>query len=187
MGVASLTLEPLRTHGADALDTTHLPAIIRIVLREIEITWTNVFHRITICRADDLFDCTDEQGLRGNPIPESGILIRAVFDVQFADSPIPRPVEIRAPHILKLVRGSDADLLEPWLIKSGFRTTQKFSHFLAATLLIIVTALAPAFDDDPTDADDDDDDIRGRPISPMMAHRPSRPTHDTNTHPLAVP
>jgi hypothetical protein len=158
-----LDLEPLRSLGPDALDTTGFPAIIAIILRELEIAWASGFHQITIRRADDLFNCPDEHGILGNPIPKTGALVRAVFDVQFADCPKPRPVEIRVPHILKIVRASDADLLEPWLVKRGFRTLQKLSHFVMVMLLALVTAAAPAFDDDPTDNADDDNNCE-RPV-----------------------
>ena len=185
VGRNPLDLTPLRLLGHDALDTSGFPALIKVILRELEICWGNIFHQVTIRRAHDLFDCLDDHGAPWNPIPQKGVLIRAVFHVQFSDSPKPRPVEILTPHLLKIVRVSDADLLEPWLLKRGFRTAQKLSRFSILMLLALLSAFPPAFDDD--DADDDDDDHRNLPVSRLSVHRFKSPVHLTNAHSLAVP
>jgi hypothetical protein len=114
------TLEPLRTDGPAALDPDGLDGIIRITLREVEVALGNHLNEINTRAADDLFQCGGRDPLEG-AIPESGSLERASFDFQFADSAMPRPVEIRLPNRLKLGRHCDAPLVHRWLWQRGFR------------------------------------------------------------------
>src|SRR5438876_544254 len=95
-----LTLEPLRTLGPDALDTQAVPGIAKITLREIEITSENAFHEITIRRADDLFECAAAEGPDCEPIPTTGLITRAVFDIEFAGSPNPVSLQISTPDVI---------------------------------------------------------------------------------------
>ncbi len=116
-----LDLEPLRSLGSDALDTTGFPAIIKIILREIEITWDNAFHEVTVRRADDLFDSASVKGPAADPIPPTGRITRAVFIVYFADSPYPVTVQISTPDRVTLNPGHDTEILERWLCQCHFR------------------------------------------------------------------
>src|SRR5205814_2208031 len=95
-----VTLDPLRTLGPDALDTQALPGILKITLREIEITSDNAFHEITVHRADDLFGCAAAEGPDYGPIPSTGIITRALFDIQFVGSSNPISVQICAPDVV---------------------------------------------------------------------------------------
>ena len=115
-----VTLSPLRTLGRDALKTEGLPAISKIILITIEITFGNAFNEIGIRKADDIFGCAVAEGEKDEPIPKAGTLTRAIFEIHFIDSPKPRVAEIHPPHTLKLARGSDAEILKPWLASQGF-------------------------------------------------------------------
>jgi hypothetical protein len=56
-------------------------------------------------------------------ISESGRLVRAAFDVYFADNEKkPRKVQVRPPNVLKLGRHCDAALVQRWLTERSFRT-----------------------------------------------------------------
>ena len=111
------TLEPLRAEGIDALDVDASASIRRIVLRRYEVAWDTGRHETLARTADDLF----AQG-RPRSIPESGRLVRAVFDVHFTGCRKPRPVEVRPPNVLKLGRHCDAAAVHGWLEARGFRT-----------------------------------------------------------------
>ncbi len=117
-----LTLQPLRTDGPDALDAEGINGITKITLREIEVAYDNVFHEVLIRKADDVFDCAAAAGGHYDPIPGTGTLTHAVFEIQFADSTQPRAVAIRPPDTLTLGPGCNSDLVERWLTKRCFRT-----------------------------------------------------------------
>jgi hypothetical protein len=121
IGDHSLTLEPLRTNGAGALDTAGLAGIRKVTLLEIEVAWDNEFQVSIVRKADDLFLCAEaEQGIY-DPIPKDGRLVQAVFLVDFVASLEPQVVRIRPPGTLAV--GPDCDLpsLESWLRKRGFK------------------------------------------------------------------
>jgi hypothetical protein len=112
------TLEPLRTHGRDALDPEGLEGIDKILLRELEISHDNSRNEVITRAAEDVFGCaTDPDDL----IPEIGRLSSALFEVYFADSPKPRPVQIRPPNLLKLGRHCDLQQVDQWLCTRRFR------------------------------------------------------------------
>lgn len=119
------TLEPLRTDGAEALDTAGVEGIARITLRGIEVTLDNGFHEVTLHEADDLFQCAAAGASADNPIPKDGQLTRAAFEVHFADCAKPRLVHVRLPNILKLGRHCDACRVGRWLSRRGFRTNRQ--------------------------------------------------------------
>jgi hypothetical protein len=120
------TLDPLRTHGADALDPEGLEGICKIVLRELEVAWdngsNNSGYEILIRQADDVFRCGSSQVGDSSLIPPDARLTRAAFDLHFTDSAKPRPVQIRPPNFLKLGRHCDLWRVDPWLCARGFRT-----------------------------------------------------------------
>src|SRR5947209_1155110 len=96
-----LTLDPLRALGPDALDTQRLPGFASITLREVEIAHTNTVHLVTLIQADDIFNC-DPTEASCDPIPGTGTITRAAFDVEFADSPELFTVEICLPDTVTL-------------------------------------------------------------------------------------
>lgn len=121
------TLEPLRMDAEDSLDVTGIPGLSRIVLREIEVAWPGNFHAANIRRSDDLFE--EARTREKEAIPKVGRLVRAAFDVYFEGCEKPRKVQLRAGNILKLGRHCDADLVNQWLTKRGFRfNSEKDTH-----------------------------------------------------------
>ena len=117
---AVLTLEPLRTDGPDALNTDGVKGIIHARLCEIETVSENAFHEGTARKADDVFACAAAERENCDAIPRIGQLIRAVFAIEFADSPNCRRVEVQPPHTLKLERPADAVLVYDFLVKRHF-------------------------------------------------------------------
>ena len=114
------TLEPLRTHGLDALDAREIAGIRKIRLRELEVTSDNGRQEI-ITRADQgLFEFAASIPDGPEPIPRHGRLARAIFEVQFTGSVRCHPVEIRLPNVLKVGRRCDGGLVRDWLAASGF-------------------------------------------------------------------
>jgi len=115
------TLEPLRQEGIESLDAADVEGIHKIVLRELEIAVDNNGRREVITRtADDIFGGAGS-ATNLEPVPQGGTLARAIFDLQFADSDKPRPVEVRPPNIVKFGRRCDAQLVQRWLFRRGFR------------------------------------------------------------------
>jgi hypothetical protein len=117
-----ITLEPLRTDGADALDTHDIPGIHNITLREIQFVQDNAFHECITRKADDLFLCFAAEYEKDHGIPPSATLVHAFVDIQFEDSPEPRSVLIRLPSTIKFERDPDAQLVFRWLYARGFIT-----------------------------------------------------------------
>lgn len=114
------TLDPLRQEGRDALDVSDVQGISKIVLREFELAWPGAFKDGVIRKSEDVFTSAEER--KTLAIPESGQLVRAVFDVYFGDNPKPRKVALRPPNLLKLGRHCDAALVQRWLSLNGFRS-----------------------------------------------------------------
>jgi len=145
-----LTLQPLRTDGPDALDAEGINGITKITLREIEVAYDNVFHEVTVRKADDVFDCAAAGGGHYDPIPGNGTLTHAVFEIQFADSAQPRAVAIRPPASLTLESGCNRDMVECWLTKRCFRTTAPLpDNSEGAQTPIRVTTASPSPDATP--------------------------------------
>jgi len=115
-----LTLEPLRTQGAEALDPAGLEGIFKITLLEIEVAWDNELLAGTITKANDIFQCAAQDCLAYEVIPKAGRLVQAAFLLQFAEQIHPQRVEIRPPATLKTSTDCDLAKLEGWLQKRGF-------------------------------------------------------------------
>jgi hypothetical protein len=115
------TLEPLRTAGRDALDVEGLEGIRSIRLCKVSIRVNNRHNEVLTREADDLFRCPPISPLQRGPFPDQGLLERALFEIQFAGSAKPQPVEIRVPNVLKLGRRCDAGAVQNWLSRRGFR------------------------------------------------------------------
>lgn len=112
------TLDPLRLDGVDALDVGDVPGLTKLVLREFEVAWPGEFHDSVIRKSVDVFASADTR--KASALPESGRLVRAVFDGYFGDNPKPRKISVRLPNILKLGRFCDAALVHRWLMNNGF-------------------------------------------------------------------
>lgn len=115
------SLDPLRADGEEALDVSDIPGIVRVVLREFEITWPGEYGDAMVHKSIDVFASAEARETEA--IPESGRLVRAAFDIYFSDNPTkPRKVQVRPPNILKLGRHCDALLVQRWLNERSFRT-----------------------------------------------------------------
>lgn len=117
------TLQPLIDDGADSLEVDPGSEIRRIVLREVVVAWDEKGQELTIRRSNDVFGAPVARGCEMERIPKGGQLIRAVFDVYFGNEFRPRKVQIRPPNVLKVGRHCDAQALQEWLSRRGFRTT----------------------------------------------------------------
>lgn len=151
-----VTLEPLRTHGPDALDTHDFPALKRATLTELQLQDHNDAIGTTIRRGRNLFGQTSAGA---NLIPDDSTMIKAGIEMEIEGAARPHKVELRPPATILLEFPTDAPVVFPWLDKRQLRT-------VAALLLAIATAFAPMMGD----GDDDDDD----------------PDTDRSTHSLSV-
>ncbi|MEI6075236.1 MAG: hypothetical protein WCS94_06665 [Verrucomicrobiota bacterium] len=104
----TLTLEPLRLLGIDALDVSGIAGLAKIVLRELEIAYDNKHHESVIRRADDLFAAAADAPFERAAIPAGGRLVRATFDFYFTGCKTPRKVQVKPSNTLKLGRHCDA-------------------------------------------------------------------------------
>jgi hypothetical protein len=126
------TLDPLRLAGQESLEPAGDGDISKIVLREIEIAWENPRLGRTIREADDLFASPATVGALAQVLPGSGRLARAAFDVHFRHARRPRPVQIRLPNVLKVGRHCDAQSVDRWLCRRGFRLNRNSSQAIEA-------------------------------------------------------
>ena len=92
-------------------------------------------------------------------IPPDAKLTNAVFAVRFADSPLPRAVELVLPNTLRLEQPDDAQGIEHWLLKRGFAASEHGFRLAVFALLAFINACAPAMDNDEDPPDDDADHI----------------------------
>jgi hypothetical protein len=113
------TLEPLRARGMEVLDPDGVAGIKGIGLREVEVAWSEGINEAFIHKADEVFLAALLR--RRKPLPETGDIVRAVFEVRFADAEKTRRFEVRPPNRLKLTRQCDARLIHRWLADQGFR------------------------------------------------------------------
>ena len=54
-------------------------------------------------------------------VSDNGNLVRAVFEVEFANSKKPRKVHLRPPDELRVGRHGDMKVVQDWLTKREFR------------------------------------------------------------------
>ncbi|MBC8465835.1 hypothetical protein H8D57_02315, partial [bacterium] len=89
-------------------------------LKELQFYWGGAEKEIEIRKANDLFAAFHS---RDHDIPEKAHIIRASFLVKFRDSKTARTVTIKSSNIALYTRDSDASVIEEWLMKRGFITT----------------------------------------------------------------
>lgn len=112
------TLQPLQLEKADALDTTGIPELKRVVLRAAEIWYRGQYHDVAVRRSDDIFASAAERGV--DAFPEGARIMRATFDFYFEGDDKPRQVRIALPNKLKLARFCDATVIHRWIAARGF-------------------------------------------------------------------
>ena len=116
-GTEKYTLAPLRELGEDALALGDIEGIDWIKLREVQFFFGGYPSEVVTRKSDDLFAMFRS---RGKTFPEGGRIIRATFQVKFADSKTPRSVVIKPSNIAQFTRDDDSVLVEKWLEARGF-------------------------------------------------------------------
>jgi hypothetical protein len=116
-GDSKYTLDPLLTRGEAALSCVDVTGMERVLLREVHFLLGGPSNEVEVHRAEDVFEAFRSRG--GKP-PDGARIIRAVFQVKFADSKRPRSVTIRPSNIAQYTRDDDAELVEQWLRRRGF-------------------------------------------------------------------
>ena len=117
----TLSLEPLRALGADALEAAGIEGLDRVVLRELEIAHDNQHQESVVRRADDLFAAAADAPFERAAIPAGGRLVRATLDFYFTGAAKPRKVQVRPPNTLKLGRHCDARIVHEFLAAHSYR------------------------------------------------------------------
>ncbi len=115
------TLEPLRRDGIDALRPTRDSGIEGIGLREVELFFNDGCKDTVVRKSEDLFLSAMRRKKR--VIPDTGKIVRAMFDIRFTGATRSRWIELRPPNSLRLGRHCDAGSLDIWLSDRGFRTS----------------------------------------------------------------
>ena len=148
-GKTRLTLDPLRTHGADALDTHNIPTLKKASLTGLEIRFRNKMKGVVIRKSEDLFATTSEQDTQ--LIPQAATPEQATFEIQLAGENRPHKISIRPPDTLVLETPADGPIVLQWLDSNCFR-------LVASLALIIAITLAAGLSDGDNDEDDADSD-----------------------------
>jgi hypothetical protein len=122
----SFVLDPLRADVEQALSVEGLPELKRITLLELEMSFGGEFDDRTVRKSDDMVASAAQRSKEGKVIqavPDTGKLVRAVFEVEFANSMKPRKVHLRPPDELRVGRHGDMKVVQDWLSKREFRAT----------------------------------------------------------------
>jgi hypothetical protein len=114
------TLEPLRTEGLHALRAGRDSGIAGVGLREVEMLYDDGCRDTVVRKSEDLFLSALRRGKR--VIPNTGKIVRAIFDIQFVGTPKSRRMELRPPNTLRLGRNCDTWSVQRWMSERGFRT-----------------------------------------------------------------
>lgn len=136
----SLTLEPLRRLGRDALDVSRIPGLVKVVLRLVEIVYDSEHGESVVWRADDLFAAAEDSPADRPSLKSGGRLVRAVFDFYFEGCKEPRKVEVKLENTLKFSCQQDARKVHDVLNENGFRCATEDQTLRSATDLTLQTA-----------------------------------------------
>jgi hypothetical protein len=120
----NFVLDPLRDDVERALSVEGLPELKRITLLEYEVQFGGEFDDRLVRKSDDMVASAAQRGKDGKVIQvvsENGSLVRAVFEVEFANSMKPRKVHLRPPDELRVGRHGDMKVVQDWLSKREFR------------------------------------------------------------------
>jgi hypothetical protein len=119
----NFVLDPLRDDIDKALDPEGLPEIKRVILQEIEMAFGGDFDDRLIRKSDDMVMSAARRSKDGVPIKvikDGGQLVRAAFEIEFANSKKPRKVYLR-PDELRVSRHGDLKAVHTWLNERKFR------------------------------------------------------------------
>ncbi len=120
----SFVLDPLRNDVDKALSVEGLPDIKRITLLEYEVWFGGEFDDRLVRKSDDMVASAVQRGKDGKVIQavsDTGNLVRAIFEVEFANSKKPRKVHLRPPDELRVGRHGDMKVVQDWLTTREFR------------------------------------------------------------------
>jgi hypothetical protein len=118
------TLEPLREDLGRALEAEGLAGIKGIVLQELEVRYGGPLEDSVTYQSKDMVMSAarrNKPDKQRKAVPDSGILVRAKFELLFTDSEKPRTVHVRPPNMLRLSRHCDAQAVQDWLTRRNFR------------------------------------------------------------------
>jgi len=119
----AFALDPLRTDGADALNSFGISEIRNVTLRQVQVRFEGGLHEIRTQSSENIFESLTDSALANiTPVGTAGILAQAAFLVEFSDSETWRAVEICPSHTISLQRASDLGSIARWLSKSPFIT-----------------------------------------------------------------
>jgi hypothetical protein len=116
-GKAKFTLDPLRADGEDSLVCSDIDGMESVVLKEVQYFWGGPENEIEIRKAADVFAALKR---KNRSIPDRVRILRAKFQVKFADSRAPRMVTVSNSNVTSFTRDSDASAVEAWMAKRGF-------------------------------------------------------------------
>jgi hypothetical protein len=116
-GANKYTLEPLRGSGPASLACSDIPGMESVKLREVQILYSGTPYEVVTRKSTDVFAALTARDV---PFPSGGRLIRAAFQIQFANSRSPRTVVIRPANIAQYTRDEDSMVVERWLKARGF-------------------------------------------------------------------
>ena len=116
-GQEKYALEPLRADGVASLECGDVDGLDWVKLKEVHYFWGGAHGEIEVRKADDIFAALEK---RGRYMPEKPRIIRARFQVKFADSKTPRSIMVKPPFAAQYTRDSDSAVVEDWLTKQKF-------------------------------------------------------------------
>ncbi|MBF0143067.1 MAG: hypothetical protein HQL59_06365 [Magnetococcales bacterium] len=125
--VEKYRLDPLRDDGQAALVCTDVPGLERVTLLAISNAIGGDYKLVETSKATDLFAAME---MANRPlIPADACPVRAVFEIQVADSKTVRKITLCPPNVAIYTRGEESPLVEEWLLKRGFIISPRgYSH-----------------------------------------------------------
>jgi len=128
----TVSLEPLRVEGPEALDPTGVPQITKAILRHVRVDRDGGGHELCANTADDIFKEARRVGHVNSFLPKNGRLSHATMSIQLTGTKRSRLAEICPPSTLSLERPSDLPALVHLLQQRGFRIPKpRASHPLS--------------------------------------------------------
>lgn len=115
-GTGKYTLDPLQRDGDASLVCSDIPGIEWIRLKEVHFYWGGAEGEIEVRKAKNVFAAYAK---RNASFPRARI-IKAVFEIKFADCKTPRSVCIRPSSVAQYTRDHDSVHVEQWLSSRGF-------------------------------------------------------------------
>jgi hypothetical protein len=120
-GIEKYTLDPLRNDESDSLAVGGIENFDWIRLREVQILYGGNAWELVTHKSNDLFALLESRGQR---FPQHGRIVRATFQVKFADAKTPRSVVIKPSNVAQFSRDDDSLIVEQWLTARGFSITE---------------------------------------------------------------